>query len=420
MAVTVARGQTVVEVKRTSVEDAENTQTTRAKHPPFWEFHDSLSVADWGSKEYETRLYRGTRGHAGPFCGVFYEPTPPEKIQSKFGGGPYVLYFKVGSEKQRQLRYCEELEIEGQPLTGAAVNANGSSAGLDATSQMIAMFREEMRGLREEIKMARGGDAAAKAVENAVGLTAQVFGAATNAATGTLARIADAGHQAPASNPLYDELMKAMINKMLNPIDPIETFGKMLTAVKGLGIADQSRTSLAIELARQIPVVTQSVTKGLEEWRLAMEANARAATAMRGPGADARPITVSTREVPGSSAPPAKPYQAEASAAPPPGGVAIPMEIIEVGLANILTNPLFSIEDAAYRAIGLMEDLIPGMPDKVVSFGEEQILALFTTRPLLLHVPKNPRLTEFVKKFIEIVKNAPVAAAQEPAAVPQA
>ena len=96
------------------------------------------------------------------------------------------------------------------------------------------------------------------------------------------------------------------------------------------------------------------------------------------------------------------------------------IETIEMGLARILMNQSFTIEEAAHRAAALMEDLVPGMPDKVASAGEAQILMLFQTRPLLMQVPQNPRLTEFIRKFIEVVKAAPVMTTAQPPNVPPA
>ena len=96
------------------------------------------------------------------------------------------------------------------------------------------------------------------------------------------------------------------------------------------------------------------------------------------------------------------------------------IEQIELGIRNILLNPSLTIDESAHRVAALMEDLNPGMPDQVAAAGEDQILRLFQTRPILQSVPQNPRLTEFIKKFIEVVKTAPVIQPAPPAGTPPA
>lgn len=428
-------GETIVQ--RTSIESS-NQQQDPDKLPPFWEYVESLNDADWASQGYRFVIERGRKelkSDERSYIGDFFEKLTPADIAKRWGGGDYTIWFKV-PPKGQQLKYKVGLKVDGAPLTaavGASASSNGAVAPGDPISQMISMFREEMRGLREELKLARGGDAATQAVQQAVGLTGQVFSAATQAATQTLTNIAGASHPAAAPNPMQDiqmQLMQAMIAKMLNPSDPIETFAKMLAAVKTLGLggavgSGSTVAQLAIEGIRVLPQAISEGVKGLQYWHLAEEARARQVATMR--GQNPNPINVTPQPPPpvSAAAPPAPPPPVNATANPAPqsgGGeapsVQVNIESIEIGLVRILANQAFTIEEAAHRAAALMEDLVPGMPDQVAAAGEAQILKLFQERPILMQVPQNPRLTEFIKKFIEVVRAAPYVAPPQPNAPP--
>ena len=94
----------------------------------------------------------------------------------------------------------------------------------------------------------------------------------------------------------------------------------------------------------------------------------------------------------------------------------MPIETLEQMLCNIIADERLSLEEAATEACALIERSMPGMTDTMISRGEEWLLSLFNTRPVLQQVANHPRLPEFVKKFIETVKAAPIMQPANPSA----
>ena len=437
MTVKPATGEVLVEERRTRIESKTGQSEDPEKLPPFWEYIESLNEADWASGGYKFTLERGRKelkADERSFIGDFFEKLTPQDIAKRWGGGEYTIWFRI-PPKGQQLKYKVGLKIDGAPITssvGGSFSSNGNAAtSNDPLMRFVDMMDRRMQQMEAKLDAASGSGAASKAVEQAVALTGQVFSSATAAATGTLQHIAGGGNR----NPLVEglELLKAAKEILAPPAaaggpvsNSVKDFLEMLTAIKGARLlgapaAGNTVAQLAIEGIRVLPQAISEGVKGLEHWHLAEEARARQLALQRG----AQPIDVTPHA-------PAAPPPVSANAPPPPPPVnanptvqgaptvEVNIETIELGLARILLNQSFTIEEAAHRAAALMEDLVPGMPDKVASAGEAQILMLFQTRPLLMQVPQNPRLSEFIKKFIEVVKAAPVITQQQPPNVPPA
>jgi hypothetical protein len=438
MAVKPAPGETILQETRTRIE-SNLPPSDPDKLPPFWEYIDSLNEADWASGGYRFILERGRKelkSDERSYIGDFFEKLTPADIAKRWGGGDYTIWFKV-PPKGQQLKYKIGLKIDGAPLssTGGASASSYSSNGQssDPLMRLVDLMDRRFTALEAKLETATGSGAASAAVQQAVGLTGRVFEAATAAATGTLSNIAG-GTRAP-QNTLEETLtILAKAKEIFGPpaggpvSNSVKDFLEMLTAIKGAGLlgapagAGSTVAQLAIEGIRVLPAAISEGVKGLEHWHLAEEARARQVAIMR--GQNPNPINVTPQPAAATAPPPPPPVNAAASpaAAPPAGGptVEVNIEVIEQGLVRILNNQSYTIEEAAHRAAAMMEDLVPGMPDRVANAGEAQILQLFQTRPILLNVPQNPRLTEFIKKFIEVVKSAPVMTAQQPANVPPA
>jgi hypothetical protein len=437
MTVRTAPGEVEVKVTRTHIESKTPQQEDKEKLPPLWEYVEALTDADWASGGYRFIIERGRpewKGDDRTYIGDFFEKLMPADIAQRWGGGDYTIWFKI-PPKGQQLKFKNLLRIDGAPKIstgGASSSSNGNNPSSDPLMRFVDMMDRRMQQMEAKLDAATGSGASSRAVEQAVGLTGQVFSAATAAATSTLQSIAGGSTR---GNPLLEglELLKAA-KEILGPppggpvSNSVKDFLEMLTAIKGAGLlgapaAGNTVAQLAIEGIRVLPAAISEGVKGLEHWHLAEEARARQVALMR--GQNPNPIDVTPHA-------PAAPPPVSANAPPPPPpvnpnptvqgapAVEVNIETIELGLARILLNQSFTIEEAAHRAAALMEDLVPGMPDKVASAGEAQILMLFQTRPLLMQVPQNPRLTEFIKKFIEVVKAAPVMTSPQPPNVPPA
>jgi hypothetical protein len=227
---------------------------------------------------------------------------------------------------------------------------------------------------------------------------------------------------------LNKQLMAAVIAKILNPSDPIESFTKMAAAMKATGFfgGGDSKAGIALELVRQVPTIANTLVQGMEHWRFAEEARARQTAILRGANP---PIPVTPVQQPNPQpnviqmpAPAAAPADAQPASNPPPAPPVqievpqMPIETLEQMLCNIIVDPGLTVDQAANEACALIERSMPGMTDKMISQGEAWLLGLFSQRPVLQQVANHPKLPEFVKKFIEVVKAAPVIQSVNPAA----
>lgn len=88
------------------------------------------------------------------------------------------------------------------------------------------------------------------------------------------------------------------------------------------------------------------------------------------------------------------------------------IETLEQMIVDIVADEQTPVPQAANEACALIERNMPGQTDKMAAMGEEFMLGFFSTRPVLAQVANHPRLPEFVREFIRVVKSAPTI--QEP------
>lgn len=446
MAVKPVPGETIEEVKRTRVIGS-GVAKEASEESDLWEYVEALNEADWASGGYRFTIERGRpewKSEDRVFVARIAEKITPEEIAKRWGGGDYTIWFKI-PPKGQQLKFKKLLRIDGAPLpngTAPAVGTGGGSfAGAagsnDPIIRMLDMMERRFASLEQKFEQSTGIGANNDAVKQAVLLTGDVFRAATTAATGTLQGIAGGNNGGAASSPMMEMqmmFMKAMIEKMINPpqpTDPIKTFGDMMAAIKGLGIlnaggpAQSPWTAIGVQAIQAIPTAISEASKGLELWSRAEEMRYRTAALQRGQN----PEPINVRPQPAAHPPAPAPV---AAAPPPPQAEYNPdggaqdmnlrqLEAVETGLVNILNNQTLSIDEAANAAASMIQSLMPGAPEALANSGEAELLKLFQQRPILARgVPQNPRLTEFIKKFIEVVGVAPIAMQAQPPNVPPA
>jgi hypothetical protein len=435
MPVKPASGETIVEEKRTRIEGAGDPKS-KEERGELWDFVEALNEADWASGHYRMRIERGQptwKSEDRVFVADLSVKILPPEIQQRWGGGDYTIWFK-GPPKGQQILYKKLLRIDGAPIaTNSHSNGNGSSipggVSNDPLVRLIEMMDRRMQLMEETIKSATGSGVVNQAVQQAVSLSAEVFKSATTSATNTLQSLN--GNQPGRPDPMAElniKFMTLMMERMMNPptpTDPIKTFGEMVAAIKGLGIlggggpAANPWAQIGAQVIQSLPQAIHEGVKGLEFWSKAEENRFRTAAIMR--GGNPEPINVSSHPAaPAPVAPGAPPAPPPVAVAPSPEVAMSSFDPVERGLANILNNPALTIEDAANQAAALMENLMPGLADRVASSGEDQILQLFEIRPILQQVPKNPRLTEFIKKFMEVVRGAPIQTQMAPSNIPPA
>jgi hypothetical protein len=438
MAVRPAVGETIKETKFTELLPAEE-RGERTRLPELWDFVETLpQTTDPSNPDYQFTLYRGTKAQKSEekeWLGKFHERMTREKIQSMFGGGLFNVWLKlrVGKGNALELKYNEDLKIGGEPLrTPAVIGGPSSAASNDPLLRLVDVMDRRMAAMEAKFDVLSGGGAAAEAVRQAVVLNGEVFRSAMPAVTSTLQGIANPGGQ---SNSLADKILAVAIDRLLAPpaaptpaTNSVKDTLEMITALKGAGIFAPSdgKAGIALELVRQVPNVASTLVQGISQWRMAEESRERQIAMTRGanpnPPIPVTPVNHPPATVIQMPTPGASPAETQANGNPPPAPPVsvevpqMPIETLEQMLCNIIVDPGLTIDQAANEACALIERSMPGMTDKMISQGEEWLLGLFQQRPVLQQVANHPRLPEFVKKFIEVVKAAPIMQPPNPAA----
>jgi len=426
-------GSVIEETKRTRVlpgnsPDADGDKPWRLLDT--WEYLASLAPDQWTREDITVYLYRydekGSRWGIGKFTSAIDE----FKVMEMFGGGRFNLVVK----RRQQIIKNEDFQLEG-PQKTPGVNGTPVAPGTTAhPANGEGAMLMALTALIEELKAARGGTVLQDSIRNAIALNQSVFSAAMPAVTKTLESVSGGGGNTPARDPIMDKLLTAAIERMMNPpaANSLKDTMEMIALLKGsglLGVGGDSKTSMALELVRQVPNVAQTLVQGVEHWRFAEEARARQAAIMRTgqqpinvpPAAPAQPANVIAMPPPtpqaDPAAAPAAPTNTQADAAAVAAqeqvpAAAMPIEVLEQLICNIIADQNLTVEQAATEACALIERVLPGQTDKMAANGKENLLFFFRSRPILAQVANHPRLAEFLDKFIETIKAAPVM--QEP------
>jgi hypothetical protein len=92
------------------------------------------------------------------------------------------------------------------------------------------------------------------------------------------------------------------------------------------------------------------------------------------------------------------------------------MEWIEERIVSIILNQDLSVSEAANEALIFLQNALS--PQGLAQLLDPATLNwLFNNRAILMQVPKNPRLTEFIHKFLEL-GSAPQPEQEPPAPAP--
>lgn len=436
-------GRTVEKTTVTRVLPADSL-TGERKTPDLFEYIEALPPGDWQRHPKHTLyIYRrhGDVGAGTPLEKLFgFFPVPGQDpvplndreeleivVGQKYGGGNYRLVLKKGSERISEGR----ISIDGPPkntrpgiLDSAEANSNGANPqpGAETTESvaktaMNIVANQESQGL-------------------------QIGMAALHSAADVVQRLANPQPGAPAPQSDTDLLMKqvlvAMLQKALNPPDPLDLITKLLPLLDrggnsgGGGGAPNSLvekiletglervlnplptgpvSSTGAELVRVFPQVAAYASEAVKEWRAGSEAQLQTAQIMAAnqnrpalpPGAQpnpARPITQATQ-----LAPPPAPVPSEVQAMPQGPS----LEFIEGKIVEILKKPI-SADDRADEVLSFL-DLMdpsapghPGMVDQLAACSEAQLVQLFQTRPVLRQYHDLARLQEFVRSFLKYAK----------------
>jgi hypothetical protein len=401
-----------------------DSATSERKTPEFWEYIEKLP-ADWD--RHILYLYRRT-SDTGPLiplekCAGYM--TMPDSTQvalnnreevefavaRKFGGGTYRLILKRGSERVTEGRII----VEGPPKAvqpqifeqgqGPTVTTMGENGGIAAVAN--------------------------KAIDTMAGQEHQAVNlglAMMNTAAGVVRNFADPGRGAPSeADQMLRMMMIKMMEKMIDRMDRVEA--PVAPVVQGSNpIVDRILDS-AVEkllnpgpsgpvvnasaaLVQQLPAVASHIGEAIREWRFGMEAQRDAILAQQR-GAQSPNGAQVQRPVAHTVLPPPQPNPT------PAPGVNV-MDLIETKIIEILSEDL-AIDDAAEESFGFLDRMDPAIVKHMVSLGEQGLMNLFQSRPILRQATTNlPRLVEFIRAFLKYAreKEADGGAAPNASALP--
>lgn len=437
-----APGEVLEQTTRTRVvSDEKDEPGRRERLPELWEMVDTLApVTNSDNPDYEFTLYRGPKEDKDrEWIGKFYERMSRDKIQSLCGGGVFNVWLKLRvhpNAKTLTLKYNDNLKIAGSPKNVVEPEVLRSSDRMDPTSQLVTLFREEMRALREELKASRGGDLAVDAMRRGVDAAGQMLSVAATSATGTLQRIAgNSGEN--NSNPMASpgaalEFLKAAkdlfgtpaTNSLQDTLNTLKMF-KESGLIGGTSAGEgKLLDKLALSLVERLPALAQYGASIMGQYRAAEEAKVHQAALIRGvplPAPAAIPATVA----PGQSnvvVMPSPEQTAAASSQDQQMEVEKMLQYIEQKMVELIMNENITPEQAANDALTFIDVTDPvsahtdgkNLVDQVLAHGEGGLRWIFDNRPTLKQVPKGPRLDAFIKIFWEEGQRPPQTAVQTP------
>lgn len=418
--------------------DLENEKTGRT-NPEFWQFLESMTEEMWAGdymlyimrEDPKPSAYGGT--NTLEKCpGFMVMPNGARiridsredlelAIKEKWGGKAFRLILKKGRERLTEGKCMNEAPPKfpeansgypAHPLPNAATDASVASKAIDA---MAAQQPDAMRLAMDILSK-----------------TSEMVMRQANP---------PAGAQPQTTSSLIDQtIVQTLLNRALAPPpaaqDPFELFIKfkelmqppasngvketleLVTTLKNSGLIGLGGgRSTLLDLGREvIPQVASTVLSGIHEWRLGVEAQVRGLELSRGMNPQpSAPGPAAPAQIPAAPAAPADasaPVDGQAAAAP---SGEPPFDWLAIKIVEILKEPGYTIDEAVdetlsflYRSHAPVVPLLLDPPklDERLPQGEQGLLMLFQHHPVLKQIPVNPRLAEFIKKFVAAAKEA--------------
>jgi hypothetical protein len=386
----------------------------------IWEYVNSLKEEEYG--RHICYVYRWLDNGDVAAAGKLVLPFDEFTIQEAFGGGSFRLILKKGPQICKRI---EKVVIEGKPKDPEHRTTSSVSTGSSNGMTELAMVMQRQTDLLEKLMMRNDTRPMVdEAMRGALDLQRDGF----RSVVSSVRELTPPAQPAtPTRDPLMEQLLQAAIAKLLNPADPIQSFAAMATAFKELNLGNGGNTSVGVELVRAVGSALPQIANAVTSYTQAQLEAARLQSVGGRPALPAppqtaviphpqtqQPINVTTRSITGENQPGAttteQPQPAAATpAASQAGVVAAPnVEWIETIIARIIMNPETSATEAASEALTFLQNAAPGIRDQLVDGGQTTIEFLFNSRPILMQVPKNPRLTEFIAKFLEMGSATPM------------
>jgi hypothetical protein len=412
-------GVTVVQETRTRTEPNAQPKQERTVRPPMWEYFDSLATPDhWRDVSIWMRRYEGSEPvfldkldgeQLAELCRQG-KPFSQEFLKAQYGGGKFKFMVKLRGE----LIYSGEDRFSGEaidPNTRPVPAANGHGGTSD-----LAQVMNRMMDFIERRENPAGGQAGTTLLLEGARSAMTIQAEGLRSASAAISSVSPAPPARGEMEDITRQFMQAAIAKMLNPSDPIETFAKMMAAMKGLGVmTDGGGGSIGLELVRALPDALGKIENGLKNYALAQQAQARIAELRVNPASlPARPPVAQPT---GPTAPAT--VQATQPQAPSVMGENQRQpwqDLIETQIRNILARA-DTPDDAADQAITVVMNFDLKLLQFLVEVGEEGVMGMFQQSPILHDIADTAQLRAFIRRFIEIGKIELAPSAGPPATV---
>lgn len=401
------------ETIETEVLESSKSRAGKTSDLPLWDYVEALKPEDFS--RHILYVYRQMpNGQVSPTTKLTM-PVDEFGFKELCGGGTYKLLLKNGPQIIKRM---DNFVIEGKSKnpddeTHAPTanhshnNSGGNNTAVDRLCDLLTTL----------ISNQNGGSAMGEAMRGALQLQADGF-------KSVVTNVRELTPQAPAASPFGGMTdMIGFLSQCKNLFGGgggggIKETLEMIVTLKEAGLVGggEGKFSFGQELLRLAPQALGQIGQGLTAMADAKKAEANAAIILAG---GRPPIPV------GAPAPtPALP--APATTTPPPAtppmredGVVSPnVEWVQLKISEIITDDNLSVTEAAEESITFLEMIAPAILQQLIAAGETGMQFLFNNQPILAKVPKSPRLTEFIAKFLELAKE-PAADNSSTTTVPQ-
>jgi len=425
----------VVRTTTTQILPADPIATER-KMLDFWKYIETLKPEDWtrhivyiyrteprittyndGSSALEksTGYFEVRPGFVIPFNS---QEEIELAIREKHGGKAFRFILKRGSERIAESRCANDMPPKFPPVGMSTMSADQPSAGLSVGAVSEANATADVA----KTAMATMAGQERQSTEIAI--------SALRSSAEIIQRLGAGNGGGSESDQLMKQAMAALLQRALNPPDPLELLTRILplinagsnrggngtqspvldrlvdTAIERLlnpATNGPASASAGAELVRQLPGVAGYVTQAIREWRAGMEAQRDTAAIMSGTArapAAAGPQPGAGTHVPNPAILP--PPQPQAHAPQPGEPMPVPLEFIESKIIEILQEGN-TADDTADDTLTFLQRMDPQLIVLLSSQGKTGLLQLFQTRPILKPATQNmPRLIEFIDAFLKL------------------